>query len=163
MRVVQLFFSWRSLSGWPQRLPVLAAAAFAAVPARAVTLDSAMYDARDIAMTTSEGVAAFAERIVAGDMVAIQGAAFGFSALIAFIGLWLLVLREPRNEGVIIATDESEESLILHAVGHAPAQPAPSPIARPETERPARLLEAVAAARAQYEIAVAERQGRTLV
>ena len=97
-------------------------------------------------------------------MMAIKATAFGLSAFIAFIGLWLLLWRVPRDEAVIIAIDESEEEpLILTPPAYTPAQPAPTPSIRGEGRRPIRLLEAVAAARAQYEISVAERHGHTLV
>lgn len=163
MRVVQMFFSWRRPFGGLRRLSLLMSALLFAGPAGATTLEAAMDDARDIAMTTGQSLAVLAGRIADGDIVAIKGAAFGGIGLVAFVGFWLLVLRAPRDEGVIIATDESKGPLILHAIGHAPAQPAPMPLARPGTERPTRLLEAVAAARAQYEIATAERQGRPTV
>jgi hypothetical protein len=152
VRAVQFFLSCR-------RAAVLPVILLAAGPAHAVTLDSALDDARDIAVTTGENVAAFFMRITAGDMTAIQGAVFGFCALIGLIGLWLLLLRVPREEAVIIAMDEGEqEPLILNPPSYTPAQPAPSPTARPgAAKRPTRLLEAVAAARAQYEITLAER------
>lgn len=157
MRTVQSFLS-------PRGAVALVAALFATGPASAITFDSAMDDARDIAVTTGGEIAVFAQRILAGDMMAIKGAAFGLSGFIALIGLWLLLLRAPREEAIVIAVDEEEqEPLILHPPSYTPAQPAPARPASSGEKRPTRLLEAVAAARAQYDIAVAERQGKTLV
>ena len=156
VRIVQSFLSPRGAAALLMALPM---ALLAAAPAHAVTSDSAMHDARDIAITTGQAIGVFAIRIAAGDMMAIRGVVFGFSGLVALIGLWMLLLRSPREESVIIAmNEEGQEPLILNSPVYRPAQPAPSPATRADG-RPERLLEAIAAAKAQYDIAVAERDG----
>ena len=155
MRAVPSFLS-------PRCAAALLTFLLAAGPAQAVTFDSAMDDARDIAVTTGQAMAVFAQRMAMGDMMAIKGAVFGFSGLVALIGLWMLLLRAPREEAVVIAMNEvDQEPLVLTSPVYKPAQPAPSPAVQADDQRPTRLLEAVAAARAQYEIAVAERQGKS--
>jgi len=115
---------------------------FAAAPAGAATLQSVLEDAQAIALDTGASLALFLQRMLAGDMIAIKAAAFGASALIGFAGLWLLVLRGPRDEAIL-------------------ALPPPSPDVpemRGRRRRSMRLLDAVSVARTQYEIARAERQ-----
>lgn len=165
---VQMFLSPRAHFGLPRRALLLLPVLLAATPARAASAGSVMDDAQAVAVDTGAAIGAFAQRILAGDMAAVQAAAFGFSALIAFLGLWLLFLRGPRDETVIALPDEAADAPFVSTRKRTFAQPAPiaapgasAPVSAgpaPSADRPARLLDAVAAAKAQFEIGVAERR-----
>ncbi len=85
--------------------------------------------------------AAYGQRLLAGDMAAIKIATFAFSGLIALVGLWLLV-RGPRVRRLALVHRERQAE---------PGETGPA-------ERPVRLLEAIAAAKAQMAISAAERK-----
>jgi hypothetical protein len=89
--------------------------------------------------------AAYAQAMTAGDMAMIQATGFAFSGLIGLIGFWLLVVR-PRAGSDVIQLGYDGDA--------APEEVVPDQ----ETERPMRLLEAVAAAKAQMAISEAEKK-----
>jgi hypothetical protein len=142
------------------RIALAGATMVVAVPAQALTLEAVAAEAQHIAQDALHRLGSFSERLWSGDMLAIQAAAFGACAIIAVVGLGLLVRTPPVEE------EATEEAFIEHQ--RMQVQPLAGPSARlegagdvavqSEAERSVRLLEAVAAAKAQYEIGLAERR-----
>ncbi len=121
-----------------------AAVALSAGPAYAADTQGVMTEVQAYAGQAGSAVVAFVHAVAAGDMASIQKAAFVLSGLIGLIGLWLLVVR-PR-----LIEDEDD---LAEADAIDVAAPAES-----EADRPARLLEAIAAAKAQMSISEAEKK-----
>lgn len=125
------------------------------VPAVAVLLAAAPAQARDARGVLAEAeayvghagqaIAGYAHALAAGDMPAIQSTSFALSGLIAVIGLWLLLVspRRPSDE-------QDDEAFETEAAETASADG--------DADRPTRLLEAIAAAKAQMSISQAEKK-----
>jgi len=114
-----------------------------AAPAHAASTQGVLTEVQAYASQAGGASAAFVHAISAGDMASIQKAGFALSGLIALIGLWLLVIR-PRVAEHEEVWPEAEEVAAAEAEG--------------EADRPTRLLEAIAAAKAQMSISEAEKK-----
>ncbi len=119
----------------------------AAAPAQAFTFSAVATEAQAAASQTGARIMTVAQGIMAGDMAAIQAVALALSGLIAVIGLWLLV-RRPR--AVPFDLEQGEGSEDRDDDGGAPTEPEETPSVR--------LLEAIAAAKAQMSISEAEKK-----
>jgi Na+-transporting methylmalonyl-CoA/oxaloacetate decarboxylase gamma subunit len=123
-----------------------AAIGLAAAPAHAAAMDGFLTEVQGYASEASWAIAVYAKAMAAGDMPHIRATSFVFSGLVGLIGLWLLAVR-PHSQ--FVAFDEA-----------MPEEHAPEPEAEAESEadRPTRLLEAIAAAKAQMSISEAEKK-----
>ena len=124
-------------------VPALAAI-LAAGPAQAAKPTTIFEDAQTAAIDAGTGLAAWARQVAHGDMAAIEAGSFVLSGFVALTGLWLLVVRRSN----------------LLRLGFSPAAPEMSEAEGPraEGERPIRLLEAIAAAKAQMAISESEKK-----
>jgi len=124
-------------------LPALAAI-LAAGPAQAARPTTIFEDMQAGAIEAGTGLVAWAQQVAHGDMAAIETGGFALSGLIALTGLWLLAVRRTN----------------LLRLGFNPATPEPSEAEASESdiERPVRLLEAIAAAKAQMAISESEKK-----
>ncbi|MBO9671639.1 MAG: hypothetical protein J7485_14110 [Sphingobium sp.] len=114
-----------------------------AVPVHATSTQGVLTEVQAYASQAGDAIAAFVHAISAGDMPSIQKAGFALSGLIALIGLWLLVIR-PR--------------IVEHEEVRPEAEEVAAAEAESEVDRPTRLLEAIAAAKAQMSISEAEKK-----
>jgi hypothetical protein len=125
-----------------------AAASSAATPAHAAKMDGLLNEAQGYASEAAWAITVYAKALAAGDMPHIQTTSFVLSGLIGLIGLWLLAVR-PR-----IRPFESDEGT---DEGHS-AEPIAEPSPESDADRSPRLLEAIAAAKAQMSISEAEKK-----
>lgn len=116
-----------------------------AAPAHAASAQDVLTEVQAYAGQAGGAIAAFTRAISAGDMASIQKASFTLSGLIALIGLWLLVIR-PRLAEHEEVWPEAEEVAATEVETES------------EADRPTRLLEAIAAAKAQMSISEAEKK-----
>ena len=93
-------------------------------------------------------VTVYAKAIAAGDMSHIQATSFVLSGIIGLIGLWLLIVR-PRIQAVQFDEETDDKRT---------AEPEVEMSDDGEADRPTRLLEAIAAAKAQMSISEAEKK-----
>jgi hypothetical protein len=93
-------------------------------------------------------IAVYAKAMAAGDMPHIRATSFVLSGLVGLIGLWLLAVR-PRIQ--FAEFDEAADERYA-------AEPAVEASVESEADRPTRLLEAIAAAKAQMSISEAEKK-----
>lgn len=122
-----------------------AAGLLAAAPAQARDAQGVLTEAEAYVGHAGHALAAHAHALASGDMPAIQLTSFVLSGLVAVIGLWLLLVS-PRRP----LDDHGEEVLETEAAETVSADG--------DADRPARLLEAIAAAKAQMSISQAEKK-----
>jgi hypothetical protein len=127
-------------------VPVVTAASFAA-PAHAAAGGGLLTEVQGYASEATWAIAVYAKALAAGDMPHIQATSLVLSGLTGLIGLWLLAVR-PR-----VPLVEYKEVAERYAV-----EPADEPPPESDTDRPTRLLEAIAAAKAQMSISEAEKK-----
>jgi hypothetical protein len=125
-----------------------AAIGLAAAPAHAAAMDGFLTEVQGYASEASWAIAVYAKAMAAGDMPHIRATSFVFSGFVGLIGLWLLAVR-PHIQFVGFDEAMAEED--------APEPAAEAPV-ETEADRPTRLLEAIAAAKAQMSISEAEKK-----
>ena len=108
-------------------------------------------DAQRMATEWGAAVAAYWRPLMAGEMEAIQMATWLFSGLISLIALRLLI-RRPYD-----LAEAAEPDVPVSSPGPSRAEPVEVEAAA-EGDRPRRLLEAIAAAKAQMAISAAEQK-----
>ncbi len=134
--------------------PVFALLGLAA-PAAASSATRGINRAHYVLSNASGAIGAHFRSLLAGDMAAIQLTAFALSGVIALVGFWLLLKPAPwaRTVGAVIALPDQSETQAENR-----ATPADAPESTPPP--PGRLLEAIAAAKAQLAISQAEEKSR---
>lgn len=129
----------------PALFAAAAAGLLAAAPAHAAGTQGVLTEVQAYLARIGRAISGHVHALAAGDMATIQLTTFALSGFIGLIGLWLLLVS-PR-----IRPDEAEDEVIeIVQVETAPAEG--------ETDRPTRLLEAIAAAKAQMSISQAEKK-----
>jgi hypothetical protein len=132
---------------------LILAASLAATPAYAAETNGFLTEVQGYASEVSWAAAVYAKAMAAGDMPHIQATSFALSGVIGLIGLWLLAVR-PR-----IRFDEFRFDEFAGEANEAPAaEPAGEAPVEGDADRPTRLLEAIAAAKAQMSISEAEKK-----
>lgn len=109
-------------------------------------MDGFLTEVQGYASEASWAIAVYAKAMAAGDMPHIRATSFVLSGLVGLIGLWLLAMR-PHIQFVAFDEAMTEEDA-----------PEPEAEAESEADRPTRLLEAIAAAKAQMSISEAEKK-----
>ncbi len=142
-RAVQMFSPLRCIFWFSA-----ATASLAAAPAHAAAMAGILTEVQGYASEAAWAIAVYAKAVTTGDMPHIRATSFMLSGFIGLVGLWLLVAR-PR-----IQLAEFHERADK---GYA-AEPAEAASVESEADRPTRLLEAIAAAKAQMSISEAEKK-----
>jgi len=150
-RAVQMFLAIRTPQKIVSRISLAMSLLIANGPVRAASRTSVFEDAGHGAVQAGVAIMAYADRIAARDVATIQATAFALSGLIGLVGLWLLVRRTPGGPGHV-------EIIYAGAASADEEAEASATAAEAEPDRPARLLEAVAAAKAQIAISEAEKK-----
>ena len=117
----------------------------AAAPAHAAAAQGVLTEIQAYLGNGGNAIASHVHALAAGNMAAIQPTSFVLSGLVGIIGLWLLLVG-PR-----VRFDEFEDE----AVEAESTETAPT---EGDADRPIRLLEAIAAAKAQMSISQAEKK-----
>ena len=124
------------------------AVSLAATPAQAADATGFLTEVQGYASEALWAIAVYAKAMAAGDMPHIRPISFVLSGIIGLIGLWLLAVRPRIPFSEFVGTVNDDDT----------SEPAGDVPVDGEADRPIRLLEAIAAAKAQMSISEAEKK-----